>query len=114
MVDGNGLANAFVLTVGLRFQDMNSAAHLLSAWRAAADYCIANEPFLYAYEVAQSDKDNLTYMIFERYRSKQDYVGPHRHSEAFKTFRPIMHAMQTSGAVIVSGASYQELGVGFT
>ena len=46
---------AFVLSVGLQFQDHASADALPRAWRAAAAYCIENEPFLFAYEVAQSD-----------------------------------------------------------
>ena len=47
---------AFVLSVGLQFQDNSSAELLLRAWEKAAAYCIANEPFLFAYEVAQSDQ----------------------------------------------------------
>lgn len=47
---------AFVLSVGLQFQDSPSAEGLLKAWEAAAQYCLKNEPFLYAYEVAQSDQ----------------------------------------------------------
>ena len=105
---------AFMLSVGLRFRDAASAASLLRAWTVAADYCMEHEPFLYAYEVAQSDKDNLSFVILERYRSKADYLGPHRRSEAFKAFRPTMREMQQQGAVVVSGESYQEMGVGFT
>eukprot|EP00967_Tisochrysis_lutea_P029674 scaffold34702_cov37-Tisochrysis_lutea.AAC.1 len=37
---------AFVLTVGLRFRDEASRDTLLTAWHEAADYCLANEPFL--------------------------------------------------------------------
>ena len=73
-----------------------------------------NEPFLYAYEIAQSDQEPLKYLITERYRSKADYLGAHRSSSAFKTFRPRMKALQNRGDVIVTGSSYQELGVGFT
>ena len=105
---------AFMLSVGLRFADQGAAEFLLGEWSKAAAYCLENEPFLYAYEVAQSDKDNLSYVILERYRSKGDYLGAHRHSPAFKRFRPQMRALQDSGRVTVSGSSYKELGLGFT
>ena len=57
---------AFMLSVGLKFTDNSSAETLLKAWGKAARYCIENEPFLFAYEVAQSDKDPLSYVILER------------------------------------------------
>ena len=53
-------------------------------------------------------------MMYERYRSKDDYAGAHRKSKAFHKFRPILRAMQERGEVAVTGTSYQELGVGFT
>ena len=56
-------------------------------WAKAADYCLANEDFLFAYELAQSDQDPLRYLITERYRSKADYLGAHRSSSAFKVTR---------------------------
>lgn len=59
---------AFVLSVGLQFRSTESAETLIKEWSHAADYCIANEPFLYHYEVSQSDQDPLKYLIFERYR----------------------------------------------
>lgn len=105
---------AFLLSVGLKFSDRESADGLLDAWAAAAAWCLEHEPFLFAYEVAQSDQDPLTYTIIERYRSKADYLGPHRSSPAFKLFRPKMRALQDRGKVVVSGSSYHELGTGFT
>jgi len=105
---------AFLLIVTLHFPEPSRSAALLEAWRAAADYCIEREPFLYAYEVAQSDKDPRNYTILERYRSKHDYLGAHRKSSAFAAFRPQMRAMQKEGAVLVGGSSYVETGIGFT
>ena len=104
---------AFVLTVGLRFADEAAAKELLSAWSEAAAYCLRNEPFLYSYQMARSDKDSLSYVIIERYRDKADYLGAHRHSPAFKAFRPRMRALQDSGKVVVSGDSYNEIELGF-
>ena len=105
---------AFVLSVGLQFRNAADATDLLAAWKDAAEWCLTHEPFLFAYEVAQSDKDPNRYVIIERYRSKEDYTGPHRSSPAFKRFRPRMRALQDSGAVVVTGDSFVELGVGFT
>ena len=105
---------AFVLSVNLQFEDNASAKALLKAWGEAADWCVENEPFLFAYEIAQSDQDPLKYVIFERYRSKEDYTGPHRKSPAFKAFRPQMRLLQESGKVTVTGSSYNEVGLGFT
>jgi len=105
---------AFVLAVSLSFQDDDTANELLKAWAKAAAWCLEHEPFLFAYEVAQSDSDPLKYVIVERYRSKEDYTGPHRRSPAFMAFRPKMRALQDSGRVAVTGQSYQELGIGFT
>ena len=106
--------NAFVLSVGLRFGNRAAARSLLREWGRAAAWCVENEPFLYHYEIAQSDKDPLAYQIYERYRSKADYLGPHRSSPAFKAFRPRMKALQDAGEVNVSGSSFVEIGLGFT
>jgi len=36
----------------------------------------------------------LRYLIYERYRSKDDYLGAHKQSQAFAAFRPKMKALQ--------------------
>ena len=71
-------------------------ARLRSRHRARVSHYWRSNSHLgrYMYEIAQSDKDPLSYMIFERYRSKQDYTGPHRRSLAFLKFRPQMKALQ--------------------
>eukprot|EP00320_Phaeocystis_rex_P021629 CAMPEP_0119058814 /NCGR_PEP_ID=MMETSP1178-20130426/3084_1 /TAXON_ID=33656 /ORGANISM="unid sp, Strain CCMP2000" /LENGTH=129 /DNA_ID=CAMNT_0007039799 /DNA_START=155 /DNA_END=544 /DNA_ORIENTATION=- len=105
---------AFVLNVGLSFRSQGVADGFIKEWGKAADYCLRNEDFLFAYEISQSDQDPLRYLITERYRSKADYLGAHRSSSAFKAFRPGMKALQASGDVVVTGSSFNELGVGFT
>ena len=105
---------AFVLSVSLQFTDATTSKELIAAWKEAAEWCYKYEDFLFAYEIAQSDKDPLKYVIIERYRSKDDYVNTHRSSPAFKRFRPKMRALQDGGRVVVTGDSYHELGVGFT
>ena len=105
---------AFVLEVKLDFQDEATAKELMDAWAQAAAWCLENEPFLYHYEWSKSDKRPLSYLIYERYRSKDDYVNAHRSSPAFHRFRPRMRALQASERVKVTGDSFVELGVGFT
>ena len=94
---------AFLLNVGLIFRSQGVADGFIKEWGRAADYCLANEGFLFAYELAQSDQDPLRYLITERYRSKADYLGAHRSSPAFLQFRPKMKALQDEGAVLISG-----------
>jgi quinol monooxygenase YgiN len=108
-------ANAFVLSVELEFKTQAAADALVKAWGDAADWCRVNEPTLLHYEIARSNKDEspLRYSIFERYRSLEDYLGLHKNTVAFKTFRPKMQAMQDAGEVVVAGQSYYELGKGF-
>lgn len=104
---------AFVLHVQLRFTTASAAERLLADWRPVANYCLANEPFLFSYEIAQSDKNPLLFSMYERYRSKTDYLERHKASAAFLAFREKMKAMQEAGEVAVSGESFVELGVGF-
>ena len=105
---------AFVLSVNLNFHSASAADELIKDWAKIADYCYRFEPFLYQYEISQSDKQQLRYTVVERYRSKEDYLQLHKSSMAFKEFRPKMKAMQDRGDVEVSGDSFMELGVGFT
>jgi hypothetical protein len=53
---------AFVLAVQLQFNKASDAVGLVQDWKAVADHCYVNEPFLFHYEVAQSDKDPLKYV----------------------------------------------------
>ena len=103
--------NAFCLSRG--WQPRGRAA-LAAAVGPRRSWCTEHEPFLYHYEMAQSDKDPLVYQIYERYASKADYLGAHRSSPAFKAFRPRMKALQDAGEVNVSGSSFVEIGLGFT
>jgi hypothetical protein len=41
------------------------------------------------------------------------YASTHKSTEAYRTFRPKMQALQDSGELEVSGSSYFELGHGF-
>jgi len=112
---GRNIERAFVLRVDLKFMNVDDANALIAAWGEAADWCRANEEFLWHYEISRSDQDETgtTFSIYERYRSKEDYLRSHKESAAFKTFRPKMQALQDAGRLVVSGSSFIELGVGF-
>ena len=104
---------AFVLYVELEFTNARAAKELVRAWRECADWCRTRERGLLHYEISQSNKDELTYSIFERYASERAYAETHKATEAYKTFRPKMQALQDAGELKVSGASFFELGHGF-
>ena len=108
--DDNG---AFVLYVELEFTNARAAKELVRAWRECADWCRTRERGLLHYEISQSNKDELTYSIFERYASERAYAVTHKATEAYKTFRPKMQRLQDAGELKVSGASFFELGHGF-
>jgi len=105
---------AFVLHVELEFTNERAVKELLDAWAACAEWCRKHEArSLWHYEIAQNDKNALKYSIYERYRSLEDYLGFHKSTEAYRTFRPKMQALQDAGELKVSGSSYYELGYGF-
>lgn len=104
---------AFVLAVELTFSKEEDAKNVISAWSKLADWCYENEPFLYHFEVGQSDKDPLKYLVYERYQSKDDYLTAHKSSTAFLEFRPLLKELQDNGLVSIAGNSYNELGTGF-
>jgi quinol monooxygenase YgiN len=106
-------AGAFVLHVELEFKTEAAAKELVTAWARCADWCRANEAGLMHYEIARSQTDPLKYGIFERYASLDAYASTHKSTEAYRTFRPKMQALQDSGELEVSGSSYFELGHGF-
>jgi len=104
---------AFVLSVELLFEDKDTATQVIDEWRKVAEWCHNNEAILYHYEIAKSDQDPLKYHMYERYRSKSDYLNIHKASDAFQEFRKILQEAQDRGAVKVSGSSYLELGIGY-
>ena len=105
--------NCFTLVVTITFTKEEAAKTLISEWEKLADWCYENEPTLYHYEISESDKEPLRYLIYECYRTKNDYLTTHKSSDAFITFRAILKKMQDDGVAIVSGHSYNEMGVGF-
>ena len=111
---GRNAPGAFVLHVELEFTNERAAKELVEAWAECADWCRKHEArSLWHYEIARSDKNALKYSIHERYRSLEDYLGFHKSSPAYTTFRPKMQALQDAGELKVSGSSYYELGHGF-
>ena len=90
-----------------------AAKEVVAASARCGDWCRANEAGLMHYEIARSQTDPLKYGIFERYASLDAYASTHKSTEAYRTFRPKMQALQDSGELEVSGSSYFELGHGF-
>ena len=86
---------------------------LVRAWRGCADWCRTRERGLLHYEISQSNKDELTYSIFERYASRESVtpVTP-KATEAYKTFEPKMQRLQDAGELKVSGASFSSSDTG--
>ena len=90
--------------VELEFTNARAAKELVRAWRECADWCRTRERGLLHYEISQSNKDELTYSIFERYASETAYAVTHKATEAYKTFRPKMQALQDAGATASDAA----------
>ena len=103
-------STAFVLSIVLTFSSEQDANYLIKNWNELSEYCYRNEPGLLSYKVSKSDKLENTFLIFERYSTKDYYLNVHRNSEAFHRFRPLLGKMVQDGVVTVSGESYVELG----
>jgi len=101
---------AFVLSIVLTFSSEQDANYLLRNWSVLSEYCFANEPGLLSYKISKSDKLENTFLVFERYSSKDYYLTVHRNSDEFHRFRPLLGKMVEDGVVTVSGESYVELG----
>lgn len=105
---------AFSLLVTLTFVSRTQKEQFLKDIAPLADYVRDHEPDTIAYQVLQSDKEPLRVLILERYRNKEKaFLEVHRSSEAFKTFRPKLKAMEEAGLVSVAGESYVDTDVGF-
>ena len=104
---------AWLLVVSLRFKRADDLDVFLGAFTPMASAVSRSEPATLGYEVSRSEKDPLLVMIFERYASKLDYLDTHKAMKHFLKFRPKLQQLQDAHKVVVSGESFQELGVGF-
>ncbi|VEU44626.1 unnamed protein product [Pseudo-nitzschia multistriata] len=105
---------AFTLLVTARFDNLGHKQEFLEIIRPVAEYIRTGEPQTLAYEVLQSDKDNLEVVVLERYTDKENaYLTIHKSSPQFLAFRAKLKVMQEKGYVSISGQSFLDSGVGF-
>lgn len=104
---------AWLLVVNLRFKHADDMNFFLGAFAPMADAVSRSEPATLGYEVSRSEKDPLLVMIYERYASKSEYLDTHKAMKHFLKFRPKLQQLQDAHRVVVSGESFQELGIGF-
>ena len=82
-------------------------------WRPLAEYVARHEPGTLAFEFCSDDTDPCKIMVFERYRTKDDYAKVHRSSQAFLDFKARLELLFARPPV-VTGQSYYENDAGFT
>ena len=86
----------------------------LLAFADMAAHVRQHEPGTLAYEALLNSRDPLKVLILERYRNMQrDYLQTHKSSAAFLEFRPKLKALEEAGHVKISGAGYEDTGLGF-
>jgi quinol monooxygenase YgiN len=101
----------FILEIRIIFKYEKDLDKFVKLWAPTADYCFKNEPNLLAYHISKSDKDPKQLLVFERFRSRGDYVGAHRSSGSFFAFKA---ALAKAGLqYTMDGHSYNETEYGF-
>jgi len=104
----------FSLLVTLVFTSVEHKEQFLQFMAPLAKYVKEHEPGTIAYEVLQSDQNELQVMILERYKDKENaYAKVHKSSEQFLEFRPKLKALQDAGHVTIEGHSYVDTSIGF-
>ena len=61
------------------------------------------------YKLLQSDKDQLTVLVLERYINKMAYIETHKSSREFQHFRSILASLDP----VVNGHSYADTDIGY-
>lgn len=109
-------ATAPIHSCSLRARDLGplfAVTKFLEAFTPMADAVSRAEPGTLGYEVSVSDQNPLSMMIYERYRTKDEYLSVHKAMKHFLKFRPKLQELQDAKKVVVTGESFRELGVGF-
>ena len=76
-----------------------------------ARWCRDHEPGTLSYEWARSDSNDRAIIVVERYADKETaYAAVHKSSDAFKTFRPQLAALEP----VITGHSYVASDIGYT
>lgn len=100
---------AFVLAVTLQFRTLEERDRLLPSWQKLATHVQQHEPDALSYKWLVADTDPTKVLVYERYRRKEAYTGPHRSSKPFFAFKEA----QQSIPMEISGQSYLETDFGF-
>lgn len=127
-------SDAFWLTVELTFKNPNDVNEFEKAFRPLAEYCKLHEPGTLSYQMARSETEPLKVramcsiselldgadlhatcmaclqvVIWERYRSKSDYLDVHKSSKPFQDFRPKLSALGPD----IKGHGWLESDIGY-
>ena len=68
---------------------------------------------LRSYEAMVADNDPLKICVYERYESEAAFKEVHRSSAPYLAFREQQQQWRKDKAVVTSGQSYLETGIGF-
>ena len=102
---------AFFLLVEMEFKSVADREKAEAIFAPEARWCRDHEPGTLSYEWARSDSNERAIVVVERYADKETaYAAVHKGSDAFKTFRPRLAALDPA----ISGHSYVASDIGYT
>lgn len=100
---------SFWLTVELTFKTAEDVIAFEDAWKPLASYCRQHEHGTLSYQMARSETEPLRVVIWERYRTKSDYLDVHKTSPAFLEFRAKLTALDP----VIKGHGWLESDIGY-
>eukprot|EP00960_Hanusia_phi_P050855 760467-Hanusia_phi.AAC.7 len=103
---------SFILIVHVTFSNKKVKEDFKIMYAEEAEFCRKNEPNTLSYELALSDRDELSGVIIERFQSKDDYLL-HKESSVFKRYREKLKKLEESGDVKLNGQSYYQSNLGY-
>ena len=102
---------AFFLLVEMEFKSVADREKAEAIFAPEARWCRDHEPGTLSYEWARSDQNDRAIVVVERYADKETaYAAVHKSSDAFKTFRPQLAALEP----VITGHSYVASDIGYT
>lgn len=103
--------HAFILAIQIKFKTIEKKNEFKELFKPLAEFVTKTEPGTLAYELFDSDKEESTIFLFERYRTKNDYLEIHRKTPEFLTFKENM--MKMAESFEMNGHSYIQSDYGF-
>jgi quinol monooxygenase YgiN len=103
--------HAFILAIQIKFKSIEKKNEFKALFKPLAEYVTKNEPNTLAYELFDSDKEETTIFLLERYRTKNDYLEVHRKTDQFLFFKENM--MKMAESFEMNGHSYIQSDFGF-